>query len=619
MNQTQPLQNLATERTNRFGELFRSISLRNRLLLVFTALALLPVLITGTVASIISSRGLEDQVFNQLNSISSLKETEINTLLNVLQTNLGLISEDQTTQQNIISVLQNNQDGVLINESILRNDLINFSKKTGYFIEIFILNQDGKVVISTDSNQEDKILANQAFFTEGMLGNYVAPPTYEVALSNYSIIISEPIKTRFGQTIGVLAGRIDLATLNNIMQNRSGLGETAETYLVSTNYAALTTLQHGEFTLGKTYVRTEGVSDAITTKSAGSGSYIDYAGNPTFGVYRWIPDLNLAVIAEYDQAEALQASNNVIQTTIALTLITVLVALILAFVVAQGITSPITNLVNVAGSISQGNLELQANVFRNDEIGALAQAINIMTSRLRDLINTLEQRVTDRTRALEISTEVSRSISTILDEKQLTREVVEQVRNAFGYYHTQIYLVDEKTGDLVMSGGTGEAGQAMLARGHKLAKGKGLVGRAAETNTAVLVRDTSKDSDWLPNPLLSETKAETALPIAIGDLVLGVLDVQQNAVDSLQLDDVSVLQSVSSQVAVALQNARSYASSLQRAEREALITSINQKIQSETSVESALQVAVREVGRVLGTQAKVKMIQKDQGNKEGVA
>src|SRR5689334_17250453 len=114
MNQTQPLQNLATERTNRFGELFRSISLRNRLLLVFTALALLPVLITGTVASIISSQGLEDQVFNQLNSISSLKETEINTLLDVLQTNLGLISEDQTTQQNIISVLQNNQDGVLI-------------------------------------------------------------------------------------------------------------------------------------------------------------------------------------------------------------------------------------------------------------------------------------------------------------------------------------------------------------------------------------------------------------------------------------------------------------------------------------------------------------------------
>ena len=170
----------------------------------------------------------------------------------------------------------------------------------------------------------------------------------------------------------------------------------------------------------------------------------------------------------------------------------------------------------------------------------------------------LEAHVEERTHAFEISAEVSRRLSTFLDPQQLVAEVVKDVKQAFGYYHAQIYLLDKLNNDLVLAGGTGEAGKTLMERGHKLASGRGLVGRAAQNRTSVLVQDTIGNPAWLPNALLPETKSEIAVPITVGDEVLGVLDVQQNVVDGLNEQDVKLLQAIASQVAIALQNANQY-------------------------------------------------------------
>ncbi len=267
-----------------------------------------------------------------------------------------------------------------------------------------------------------------------------------------------------------------------------------------------------------------------------------------------------------------------------------------ALLIANQISRPIGGLTQTAHTIAAGDFSAQANVETGDEIGELAGAFNTMTSRLQQSFEQLER----RSREITTVAEVSRRLSVATDPRQLAVDVVEQVQSAFHYYHAHMYFVDEQTGDLVMAGGTGEVGAQLLARGHKVQKGRGLVGRAAETNRPVLVPDVTKEAGWLRNPLLPDTKSEIAIPISTGQTVLGVLDVQQNEVNGLTEQDVNLLQSLTGQVAISLQNARNLDASRAKAELEANINVIGQKIQRAATVEETLETAIREMGLALG-------------------
>jgi putative methionine-R-sulfoxide reductase with GAF domain len=479
------------------------------------------------------------------------------------------------------------------------------------FRQLALFNAEGELLtqssrlVQARSQEFENLVVDQVFAQIAQTERYISPVTIDNESSEPLIIIAVPIFDLLGDFQGMLAAELNLKFMWDLVDQLK-VGETGFAYVADRQGNLLA------FADTARVLRGENVSHLVEVGEFVAGENVDETGanigpgiteEDSVQTFVALGSPDWAVFTEVPTAEAFQAIIQNIVTAAVIIVVIAGVATASGVVIARRIADPLTALTETAAQIAEGNLDLEAKVQGNLEVVQLAAAFNNMTAQLRSFIDSLEQRVADRTRALEISGNVSRQISNILERDKLVQAVVEQVKESFDYYHAHIYLFDDAAQNLIMVGGTGEAGQQMLAEKHQIPAGKGLVGRAGQTGQPVLVPNTAQAEDWLPNPLLPDTKAEIAVPIMSGDKVRGVLDVQHNVTDGLNQADVDLLESIANQVAVALRNANLYEEAQERAKREALMNEINQKIANTKDVQEAMQVAVREIGRATGASA----------------
>lgn len=279
--------------------------------------------------------------------------------------------------------------------------------------------------------------------------------------------------------------------------------------------------------------------------------------------------------------------------------VTALAVLIVAGVQFAGLqrnlVRPLNDLMHVARGKQSGDLALRADESRRDEIGEVARAFNTMTDRLDNLIDTLEMRVAERTRDLEIAAYVSKQASTSLAIDELLPMVTRLIATSLDLYIVNIFLYDSEEEDLTLAASASVEGlNKDLSVRIDLSAHPSIIALTARRRTATFVNDTANSPDFLPMKGMEETRSELAVPMLFGGKLLGVFDVQSREVERFSDDDLRVLSTLAERIAVALRNAQLFMET-QRARDEA--ESARRGLQSALSeTQSLLQAAQSVLG-----------------------
>ena len=392
---------------------------------------------------------------------------------------------------------------------------------------------------------------------------YISPIYVEEATSDPLIKIAIPFKSIYDDLEGALVAEVTLIPLGNLLDSLQ-VGESGTAYVVDKRGQLVAFADMSRVIRGEKLDHLEKVAEYLTNPepedSVGPSFTTGLLEENVLTTYVPLAMPDWAVFIELPVTEIYQEIIWNLLASVGVTIFMALLAGLAGVYISRHLATPLLNLTETAAQISAGKLELEATPEGPAEVARLANAFNSMTTQLKELIGSLEQRVAARTQRLEIVANLSERLSAILKVEELLLELVHQVKDSFGYYHAHVYLLDDQRQNLVLAAGVGEAGAKMKADGHHISiSANSLVARAARSGEIVSIDDVHQAPDWLPNPLLPNTRSEMAVPIILEEQPVGVLDVQQDQVAGLDEGDANLLRSLANQVAVAIRNARLFA------------------------------------------------------------
>jgi signal transduction histidine kinase len=363
------------------------MKLATKLSLFFIIISLISILIITYLSYESSKTAIENEVSEHLTATNLLKEAEIERWLKDSENTIELLAENTYFKDELKNdmLAHDTADSahLAIHQNIIK-EILTPGIENGGFFEFFIIRPgDGLVLVSTDEKQEGKIQSDQLFFINGKDRTFIQNVYYSMAILQPAMTAGTPIKDRQGNLVAVLAGRLNLNDLSGIMEKRSGLSLTEDTYLVNSFNFFITEPRFGKNYALKKSVYTEGVKAALKHND-GVGSYDNYQGVTVIGAYHWMLQRELCLITEVSRAEAFEPvyglGLKIIFTSVGVLIFASVFGWLLSFV----FTKRISRLVEGTRKIGAGDFDYKFNLKGKDEISRLSVEFDLMAKKLKE-------------------------------------------------------------------------------------------------------------------------------------------------------------------------------------------------------------------------------------------
>jgi class 3 adenylate cyclase len=355
--------------------------------------------ITGFLSFNYADQILKERAEDQLLGESSIRGDTLRLLFESRIEQNNILANDPMIQFLILEMNKVTEDKLKDKKEITRKDFLiqvqAFQELIGFSIgleDVKIIGVNGKIFFSLGGIKNGDFLGNP-LFQRGLEESFIE---FEPTENGKKMIVVSPVfaddDKRGDEPIGIIVSKIRTAAIDNILLDRSGLGDTGEVYIVNDEFLMLSESRFFENAVYNQKVDTLGVQKCFNEGENNLGFYVDYRNIPIYGSSYCAKDLGIVLLAEIDEAEV-EKPIGILQDRIFQTGIIMAIGMgIVAFIISKSFSRPLIKLKNAANKISSGDFDVRTNIKTGDEIGELSHAFDSMAQKLQDSLIEIKEK-----------------------------------------------------------------------------------------------------------------------------------------------------------------------------------------------------------------------------------